>query len=481
MFLKQLPEKADIIIVGGGVTGAAIARELSKYELDIVLIEKESDVAFGVSKKNMGIIHPFIPQMGTLKAHLCLEGNKMFDELSKELDFAFKRVGLLIVALNLLESLFLRIVYLWLKRKGIQVRKISRDELFEMEPNLNKKARFALFVPTAGITIPEEFVIALMENAVKNGVKVVIETNVEKILVENNAVVGVKTDKGIIKTRCVINAAGMESDTVMSLAGLKPFEMEPGIGVMVILNNKLKGFTNHIVAEVPFRVDPRTKGGGAGIDYFGRLIWGPNLRLVSNKYDEEIVEEDIKSLLKKFRRLFPQVEEDDIIYFFSGIRPASKEGDFIIGETNIDGFINVAGIQSPGLTAAPAVAKMVEEIIVKKFSPKLKSNYDPKRERIKRVIEQPMDKVDKMIIDNPSYGNVLCKCAMITEGEVVEAIKRGARTIESVFVRLRVPIDKCRQDECIIKIAEILSRELGIELEKVTFMGEGTSLGVEDA
>ncbi|MGQ4892157.1 MAG: FAD-dependent oxidoreductase [Candidatus Njordarchaeia archaeon] len=480
MFSRELPEYADVVIVGGGVVGCSIARELSRYNVEVVLLEKNPDIGFAVSGGNMGVIHPFVPQMGTLKAKMCVEGNKMFDELSRELDFKFKRVGLLIVALNIIESLFLRFVYFWLKHHGIKPEKIGREKLFQMEHHLNRKARFALYVPTAGVIFPEEYVIALAENSVENGVKIVINTEVKSIRKENDHF-EIKTNKGIIKSRFVVNAAGLYSDKIMELAGLKPFEIEPGIGVMIVFNKKVMGYTKHIVAEVPFRVDPRTKGGAAGVTVDDRLIWGPNLRLVNSREDDQILIEDIESIIKKYGKLFPEIKEEHIEYYFIGVRPAAKSGDFIIGKTSIKGFINAAGIQSPGLTSSPIIAKEIVKLL-KEEGLELTPNkrFNPNRKSIPRISEMEILKIEELVKKDKKYSNIVCTCGMITEGEVVEAIKRGASTIKSVFNRLGLSWSHCKESVCVYKIAKILARELGADIRQVTFEGEGTEIIVGD-
>ena len=476
MFRRKLPDYADVVIIGGGVVGCSIARELSRYDVKAVLLEKNPDVGFAVSGGNMGVIHPFVPQMGMLKAKLCVEGNKMFDVLSKELGFKFKRVGLLIVALNIIESIFLRFVYLWLRHHKIKVEKVGRKKLFQMEPNINKKARFALFVPTAGVVFPEEYVTALAENSVENGVDIIVNTEVERIEKHGGAFT-IKTNRGSIKTKYVINAAGLYSDKIMELAGLESFEMEPGIGVMIIFNGKLKGYARHIVAEVPFRVDPRTKGGAAGVTVDNRLIWGPNLRLVESKNNDEILLEDIENILNKYSKLFPNINFENIEYYFIGVRPAAKTGDFIIGKTSLKGFINAAGIQSPGLTSSPIIAKKIVKILEDEgLKLAHKRKFNPNRKPIPKISEIEISKLESLVEEDKRYANIICKCGMVSEGEVVEAVKRGATTIRSVFNRLGLSWSHCKESDCMYEIAKIIARELNIAMEDITFEGEGTEI-----
>ncbi len=473
MFERELPRESDIVIVGGGVVGLAIARRLSRYDVRVVVLEREVDVGFGVTSKNMGVIHPFIPQFKTKKFELCLKGNAMFDVLAKELDFPFKRVGLLIVALNLIQSVFLRLVKLILKRKGIIVRSMSGKEIRKIEPKIVRKVRYGLFIPTAGVTDPHEFVYALAENAVQNGVKIVVETEVKEITRKEGGLL-VKTNRGDIKTRYVINAAGLYSDEIMEKAGLRKFEMEPGIGVMVIFDREKKDHYKHIVAEVPFRVDPRTKGGGAGVTVDGYPIWGPNLRLTEHKDDIEIKREDLSSILKKFRRLFPDIDSDDIKYYYLGVRPAAKQGDYVIGKTELRGFINVAAIQSPGLTAAPAIAEEVVQILIEEgLQLTEKDNYNPIRHGIRKVREMSIREVDDYLKTQDTC-EIICRDPLITLSEVKEAIKRGATTIKGVLSRIGLGWDPLALAECSDRIAEVLSSELGKPLHEITFEGPGT-------
>ncbi len=479
LFSNNLPEKTDILIVGAGVVGLSIARELSKYDIDIVVAEKESDVGLGLTSKNMGVVHPFIPQSGTQKFKLCIEGNRYFDNISSDLSVPFKRCGLFIVALNRIESLFLRFVKIWLKLHGIAYKSIDRKSLLELEPNLNEKARYALFIPSAGVTDPVELAIALAENAVSNGVKIVLECEVKDISKEGSYF-RVKTSKGDILAKYIINAGGLDSDKIMELAGERPFRLKPGLGVMIVLEPRNETKHTHIVAEVPLRVDPRTKGGAAGVTVYSKLIWGPNLRDVEKKENDVILKEDIDFILEKFGKLFPEVSVNDIRFFYSGVRPASEEGDFIIKISDRNGLIDVAGIQSPGLTAAPAIAKKVISLLTEAgLTLKEKNTYNPYRSHIPKIRFMDHQEIEKISSENELYKKIICNELPISEGEVVEAVRRGARTIKSVFNRLGLAWDPIIQSECAIRVAKILAKETKRNLNEITFEGNLTEIGVD--
>ncbi len=467
--------KTDVVIVGGGVVGCSIARELSKYKVDVVVVEKEVDFCQGASKGCSGIIHPFVTPFNSLKGKLCVEGNKLMDKLTEELDVPFNRCGLLFVSLNRKETFFLFLVYLVMKWRGIQVKFLNKRELRKVEPNLTNKAKCALLFPSGGVISPYELTFALIENAQKNGVKTLLGTKVEEVLVENGEVKGIKTNKGVIETSYVVNAAGLYSDEVAETAGVRNFKIVPRKGCMIVFDKKLRGYYRHYVAEAKIKQDPRTKGGGALLTVEGNPLWGPNLKETGSKEDTSVSRKDIEEIINTYNVLFPDFPLK-IITCFAGVRAASEKGDFVIERTKVKGFINVAGIQSPGLTAAPAIAKMVTELLRKEgLKLERKGSFNPYRKRINKLTDYPPEEQDKMIKENPGYGRIICRCEQVTEAEVVEAIKRGAKTLDGVKFRTRAGMGRCQGSFCTPKILEILSRELKIPVKKITKKG-GKSL-----
>jgi len=482
MFSKNLPSEADVVIIGGGVIGCSIARELSKYKLKVVLLEKESDVGWGVTKGNMGIIHPFVPQMKMLKGKLCIEGNKRFDELARELDFPFRRPGLLIVALNWLQFLAIIIAYFWLKKHKVKVYWISRSKLRKLEPNVNKKAKVALLVPSAGVTDPVQYTIALAENAVANGVKILVNTEVVGIETKNNRVHAVLTDRGKILTRFVINAAGLCSDKVEEMIGIKERKMWHGKGIMLVFDKVFGDLYHHIMAPMPIKMDPRTKGGAIAIYVHGNPIWGPNLIEAKGKSDFYVSEEDIKMLIEKFKNLIPDFPTDWIIKYFAGVRAIDDNSwDFVIGPTKVKGFINASYILSPGLTASNVIAEKVIEVLEKEGLKLVKKpDYNPYRKGIRGINTMSLEELDKAIKNNAKYGKIVCLCEMVSEAEVIEAINRGAKTIDSIKFRTRAGMGRCQGGRCLVKLIELLHTEGKIELDKISLKGEGSYIFVGD-
>ena len=482
MFTEELPKKADVVIIGCGVVGCAIARELSKYRLNVVAIEKEPDVGWGATRGNMGVIHPFVPQMKKLKGKMCIEGNKRFDEISSQLDVPFKRIGLLIVALNFIQYLALIVAYLYLKSKKIKAIWVNKKRLREMEPNISREARAAIFVPTAGMIDPVKYAIALAENAVQNGVKIVVNTKVLGFEIENNAIRAVITDKGKIETKFVINAAGLYSEEIERLAGIEKRKMWRGKGVMLIFDPLLGDMYKHLMAPMPVRVDPRTKGGAISITVDGLPIWGPNLVEAKDANDVRVTKKDIEMIIEKFKKLIPHFPTNWIVKYYAGVRPVDDTSwDFVIGPTEVKGFINAAYILSPGLTSAPVIAEKIVEILREEGLELVeKDNFNPIRKGIKQIEDMSLEELDEAIRRNPQYGNIVCVCQNVSEAEIREVIKRGARTIDSIKFRTRAGKGRCQGCRCLVKIIKILSEELGIPPEEVTLKGGGSEILMGD-
>lgn len=460
MFVEELPKESTIVIIGCGVVGCAIARELSRYDVDVVALEQELDVGLWVSRGNMGVVHPFIPHKGKWKTWMCLEGNRRFDELSRELDFPFRRPGLLIVAFSRLTSIALRFVYIYLKRiKKIKCEWVSRKRLFQLEPNINPKARSAILVPSAGVTDPALHTIALAENAAKNGVKIVLGAKVVGIMREKERFI-IETTKGRIKAQYVINSSGLSSDIIESLVGIKKRKMWHGKGAMIVFDEKKANMYSHIIAPLPLRVDPKTKGGAMILDPHGRAVWGPNLTLAQDKFDDSVLQSDVEAIIRKFGDIIKEFPRDAITYYYAGVRPVDETSwDFVLGPTEVKNFINAAYILSPGLTASTIIAeKIVEYLRELGLELKEKKNFDPTRKGITRLIKN-IDDADQLIARNEDYAKALCPDSMITEAEVKEAIRRGAKTIDSILIRLGLDREPNIDPEAIIRIIELLMEE----------------------
>ncbi len=406
----------DVAIVGAGVTGCFIAKELSKYNLNVAVFEERTAPGLGQTKGCSGIIHPFQLPFGSLRGKLCIEGNRMMDAEAEELGFRFKRVGLLLVATNRLTALALPILRRYLSRY-VEVREVDREELLRMEPNLSENVRGALFFPSAGVVNPVEMTFAAYLFAKTNGVDFFFDCKVVGIRRRPDRFI-VETTKGSFEARFVVNCAGLYADEVARMVGYE-MRITPGKGSHIVFGEK--GFTRHIIAAIPFKPNRRTKGGGALVTIDGIPIWGPTLVDVEDKEDTSVTAEEVERIIAKFSPLFKRMPRD-VIAFYAGVRSIAGR-DFVINQP-VRNFINVAGIQSPGLTAAPAIAKMVLRMLAGSGL-KLKKKENIVKPRLIRFAELSDDERAKLIESDPAYGRILCLCNLVTEKEVEEVLKHA--------------------------------------------------------
>jgi len=473
--------KADLIIIGGGIVGTAIARELSKYKLQVILVEKEADLGFGSTKANTSIIHAGYDDMsGSIKANLCVRGNLLWPQITAELGIPFMRIGSYVVACEDEEA----DTILHLKRRGI-TNKVpglqiidDRKQLLKFEPHISKKALLALYAPTAGIISPYEAAIALAENAYDNGVQIQLETKVKDILVAKNAIIGIRTNRGLIEANSVINAAGIYSDEISAMCGINHFSIAPVRGEYFVLDKNLNGYVRHILFPVP---TPASKGIVVSKTVTGNLIIGPNANNVNEKTDLATTKPGLNEVFTAAQKLVPGLssKRSMVITVFAGLRAESSIGDFIIeAYDSPQGFINVAGIKSPGLTSAPAIAENVIQLLKNMDSDlEAKKDYNPSREPIHRAIDNLSTNQSwtNMPI-NPNYGHMICRCEHVSEGEVVEAIQRGANTFDGIKFRTRAGMGRCQGGFCTPHLIRILSRELNLKAKSITKHGRFSSI-----
>ena len=479
--------KADIVIIGGGVIGASIARELSKYNLDIILIEKEDDVAMGTSKGNSGIIHAgYNDDFKTLKGELNIKSNPKFDTLCTDLKISFKRIGSLVIGFSEEDFRKLRELKENGEENGLKsLEIINGNKLFELEPNLNPQAKYALYAPTAGIISPYKFTIALADNAVINGVKVLLETEAKDIRIKEGQVCGVVTNRGLIETRTVINAAGLYADEIAKSAG-DNFKINPLKGEYQLFDKQWGNLVNHILFPIPTKL---SKGILVTPTVHGNLLIGPNSCRVKEKDDPATTKSGIKEVYEGARKLIPHLPHQDLINSFAGLR-ADIEGrdDFIIeASKKIRGFINVAGIESPGLSSAPAIAEMASGIlkeVAKEISPQLELNY--KDDFVETLVEQPKfaDYLDKtgewqeIVGKDADYGEIICRCEKVSKGEMLRAIHQPlpVRSLDAIKRRIRAGMGRCQGGFCSPKVLKILSEELKISPLKITKKGKSSEI-----
>lgn len=470
--------RKDVIIIGAGVTGCAIARELSRYELDICVIEKESDICEGTSKANSGIVHGgFDAKPGTLNARLNVQGNAMMEELSKKLDFPFKRNGSMVACQSAEEMPVLEELLQRGLTNGVKdMRILSRTEALELEPNLADSVYAALLVPSGGIVCPFGLNIALAENAAANGVEFRLETEVhsiEKLPGTDAAASGpcrgylVRTDKGDLQTRFLINAAGVYADKFHNMVSEKKIHITPRRGDYLLLDRTAGEHVHHTIFQLPSEYG---KGVLVTPTVHGNLMVGPTAIDIEDKEATATTSEGIAQVMEKCGKSVKNVPLKQVITSFAGLRAHEDGGEFIIGEAeDAKGFIDAAGIESPGLSSAPAIGQYVREILESLTELKEKNSFIETRKGIVRFAECSREAQQELIRQNPAYGQIICRCETITEGEILDAIHRplGATTLDGIKRRTRAGMGRCQAGFCTPKVMDILARELGLELKDI--------------
>ena len=462
----------DVAIVGAGVVGGLIARELSRFKISVALLEKCNDVAMGTTKANSAIVHGgFDAQNGTLKAELNVKGTAMMPELCKKLSVPFKNNGSLVVAFSDGEMEHVKALYERGVKNGVPgLSVIDRDELRRIEPNISDKAVGALLCESAGIVCPYELTIAAVENAVTNGVEFIRNCRVKGINRVADEYV-LDTSAGEICAKFIINAAGNFSDELAKMAGDDSIKIIPRKGEYYLLDKSVGNLAVHTIFQCPNEM-------GKGIlvtpTVDGNLLIGPTAINIDKKDDTETTPEGLAEIVEKALKSVPSVSVRNAITSFAGVRSHPETDDFIIGwsEKN-DRFLNVAGIESPGLSSAPAIAIRVREILGEKLELSEKESYTDTREEPVRFRHMNDEQRAELIKKNSAYGRIVCRCETITEGEIIDAIKApaGARDVDGVKRRTRAGMGRCQGGFCGSKVVEILARELGVPMNEITKFG----------
>ncbi len=467
--------ETDVLIIGAGVVGSALARELSRYQLRVLLVEKEVDVAFGTSKANSGIVHSGIhDHPGTLKAKLCVEGNRLYPQMAEELNVLYKQNGTLVVARDASECEMLgQLVNQGLLNgvSGVQV--LGREELHRLEPNLNPDLAGGLLVPSGGIVIPFDLVYALVENAVANGVQLAVSTEVWQIRWEGGQFI-VETNRGMVKTKYIVNAAGLGAAKVAGMIGDESFTIYARKGEEYLLDRRLEGYIQRTVFPLP---TPESKGILIIPTVEGNIMLGPTAHRVDSFHDFSTSAAGWDEIFRFTQRLVPGLQASDVITSFSGLRAAGDTGDFIIRPSELNThFIHVAGIESPGLTAAPAIARYVVELLEDAgLRMTAKRFFNPYR-LVVRIRDLSLEDRDRLAVKCPAYANIVCRCEMVSEGEIRDAVRRGATTLDGVKLRTRSGMGRCQGGFCSPMVMRILMEELGLKPEEVTKNGPDSPL-----
>lgn len=462
----------DVIIMGAGVCGAAIARELSRYQAKICVLEKEEDVCCGTSKANSAIVHAgYDAVTGSLKAKLNVRGNERMGELAKELDFPFERKGSLVLCLNEADMPNLQALYDRGAANGVkELRILNREEVLQMEPNVTDHVYAALYAPTAGIVCPFGLNIALAENANVNGVEFYFDTKVTEIhRIEDGY--EIQTDKDTFRTKYVVNAAGVYADRFHNMVSEKKIHITARRGDYCLLDKEAGNHVGRTIFALPGKL-------GKGIlvtpTVHGNLLIGPTAIDVEDKEGINTTAEGLAQVLEKAGMSVKNIPTRQVITSFAGLRAHEDGDDFIIGEAeDAPGFIDCAGIESPGIASCPAIGEMAAELIRDKMGLQEKADFIAVRKGIMNPGTLSMEDRNALIRENPAYGNIVCRCEMVTEGEIIDAVRRplGARSLDGVKRRTRAGMGRCQSGFCAPRTMEILSRECGVSMFDITKAG----------
>ena len=471
----------DVAIIGAGVIGSALFRELGKYRLSTVLVEKENDVALGCSRANSAIVHAgYDPPTGTLMARFNVQGNRMYPKLCEELSVPYRQNGSLIVALTDDELPQLQFLYENGTRNGVEgLEVVGPEAVQKLEPNLKESIRGALVAPTGGIVGSYEFTTALAENGAANGGEVMLNAEVVKIekLAQDGSLLADTTKDGFFRltfasgktvdARFIVNAAGIYSDAVQQLIGKKRFSVTPRKGEYFILDKRQGTLVDRTIFMCPSKLG---KGVLISPTVHGNLLVGPDAQDGEDKNDVSTSKKGLDFVRDMSKLLSDKVDFSDAIRNFAGLRSLPDGKDFIIEiDPDVAGLVNLAGIKSPGLTSAPAIAEYAVELLAN-CGLELKDNpdFNPYRKEIRFAALSDEEKA-ALVAKDPRYGRVVCRCEQVTEGEIIEAIRRpvGARTLDGVKRRCRPGSGRCQGGFCGPRVLEILARELGVEPEAI--------------
>lgn len=462
----------DVLIVGAGVVGSSIAREISRYKLKSIVLEKENDVCCGTSKANSAIIHAgFDAKPGTLKGQLNAKANELYDELSKELDFPFKRNGSLVLCfrnedMSELEELMERG-----KKNGVPgLEIITGDEVRRREPAITDGVVAALYAPTGGIVCPFSLNIAMAENAYVNGVDFKFNSKVIKVTKENDYF-EVITEENVYKTRILINAAGVYSDVINNMLSKDKFTVIPRRGEYDLFDKDIGGMVNATIFQLPTKLG---KGILVSPTVHGNLIVGPNAVDQEDKDDFETRREGLDEIIEKAYLSIKNIPLSSVITSFSGLRARTDKDDFILGESkDVPNFINAAGIESPGLTCSPLIGIIIGNIVKKKLNPELNVEFNPIRKGITHFNSLSIEEKEKLIKENHLYGRIVCRCESVTEAEIVDAITRplGASDMDGIKRRTRAGMGRCQGGFCLVRNMELMEERLNIKFTDITKFG----------
>ena len=467
----------DVIIIGAGVTGCAVARYLSRYQGSALVLERAEDVCCGTSKANSAIIHAgFDAAHGSLMAKMNVQGNRMLPELAKELDFPFRRNSSLVVCMSEEDMPRLRALYENGVKNGVEgLEIVDAQRLHELEPNVSKNAVAALWAPTGGIVCPFNMTIALAENANANGVDFRFNTKVTGFTRGEEGWT-VHTEQGDFQTRYVVNAAGVYADVLHNMVSARKLHITPRRGDYCLLDRQVGRFVSHTVFQLPGKLG---KGVLVSPTVHGNIIVGPTAIDIEDRDGTNTTAAGLEELIAKAGISVDNLPIRQTITSFAGLRAHEDHHEFVIGEAeDAPGFVDCAGIESPGLTSAPAIGLTVAELLREKLGLRKKEDFIATRKGLLDPKSLTKEAYQALIRENPAYGQIICRCEQVTEGEIIDAIRRplGARSLDGVKRRTRAGMGRCQAGFCSPRVLEILARELGVSQAEITKCGGASRL-----
>ena len=467
----------DVIIIGAGVTGCAVARYLSRYQGSALVLERAEDVCCGTSKANSAIIHAgFDAAHGSLMAKMNVQGNRMVPGLAKELDFPFRMNGSLVVCMSEEDMPRLLALYENGVKNGVEgLEIVDAQRLHELEPNVSKNAVAALWAPTGGIVCPFNMTIALAENANANGVDFRFNTKVTGFTRGEEGWT-VHTEQGDFRTRYVVNAAGVYADVLHNMVSARKLHITPRRGDYCLLDRQVGGFVSHTVFQLPGKLG---KGVLVSPTVHGNIIVGPTAIDIEDRDGTNTTAAGLEELISKAGISVDNLPIRQTITSFAGLRAHEDHHEFVIGEAeDAPGFVDCAGIESPGLTSAPAIGLTVAELLREKLGLREKEDFIATRKGLLDPKSLTKEAYQALIRENPAYGQIICRCEQVTEGEIIDAIRRplGARSLDGVKRRTRAGMGRCQAGFCSPRVMEILARELGVSQAEITKCGGASRL-----
>ena len=467
----------DVAVIGAGVVGSLIARKLSSFNLRICILEKENDIAMGSTRANSAIVHAgFDAKEGSLKARFNVLGSEMMEQTAKELGVKYNRNGSLVIGFDEDDRKTLSELLARGNANGVRdLRIIEGEELWKIEPNLSKDVICALYAPTGAIICPYELAIAAVGNAMDNGTELKLDFEVSSIEMKEGFY-GIRSKKESVEAKYVINAAGIFSDRIAKMVGDDSFEIKPRRGEYILLDKECGSLVNTTVFRTPSKMG---KGILVSPTVDGNLLLGPTSEDIEDKTDKKTTAEGFSKIIKEANENVEKLPMNKTITSFCGLRAVGSTGDFVIN-TPAENFINVAAIESPGLTSAPAIAEHIADMLSEMTELSAKETYDPTRKSMHWFRELDMNEKNEVIKRDRSYGKIVCRCEEITEGEILEAIRTNPkpRDLDGVKRRTRSQMGRCQGGFCSPQIVELLARELGVSTLEVTKFGGESKINI---